>query len=435
MQRTEEAYYHALAELIRPTQAISYPNTLAPMQALLQALGEPQRAYPTVVVGGSIGKGTTAAILAQLLQARGTTVGVYSGPHLHSWRERFAINGHWITPAEFCALQERIRTLLPTSEASYSTFELNTALALAWFAERSVDIAVLEVGIGGRWDAVNAAEQELALLTPIEREHTNLLGGDLRSIALHKAGLIPAGGQAFSAAQAPEVAEILHEEAAARSAQLAFVGGCAAGPKEQARALAEGAFRFLRPKETIPTIDGVAPPGRQEWVERGGRRWLLDGGHTPRAGAHLARILAAEGGASMLLVLAMLRDKQVRAFVSSFSKAPLRYLLTSTPGNRALSPEELRARAQIHAPAVQLEADSVRAIQQAMAAPEEICVVTGSLRLVAIAREQLGLLSSPLVEEAERTRSILAGAWKCSVRRAILPKPSPRSSGERAEVS
>ena len=90
---------------------------------------------------------------------------------------------------------------------------MNTALALAWFAERAADFAVLEAGIGGRWDAVNAAAQALAILTPIESEHANLLGGSLTSIATHKAGLIPTGGQAISAPQTPAVAAILREEA------------------------------------------------------------------------------------------------------------------------------------------------------------------------------------------------------------------------------
>ena len=239
----DESYYAALSRLIRPTRAVAYPKTLAPMGALLRALGEPQKRLRTVVVGGSVGKGTTASFLAQMLRASGACVGCYSGPHLHSWRERFATDGAWISPAEFTALVKRVHETISENDFAlrkyappglhkndfvHSTFEMNTALALSWFAERAVDFAVLEAGIGGRWDAVNAAARvarsALAILTPIEREHANLIGGSLTSIATHKAGLIPTGGQAISAPQTPAVAAILREEAKRCGATLTFVG-------------------------------------------------------------------------------------------------------------------------------------------------------------------------------------------------------------------
>ena len=414
----DEAYYAALGRLIRPTRAVAYPKTLAPMRALLRALGEPQERLRAVVVGGSVGKGTTAAFLAQMLRASGARVGCYSGPHLHSWRERFAIDGAWISPAEFTALVKRVHETISENDFAHSTFELNTALALSWFAERAVDFVVLEAGIGGRWDAVNAAARAapsaLAILTPIEREHANLLGGSLTSIAAHKAGLIPTGGWAISAPQTPAVAAILREEAEQRGAALVFVGDGDEEPFALARALAEKAFRLLRPTQPMPEAGLIPPPGRYEWLEHLGHRWLLDGGHTPRAGRGLARVLAREAPAPKraLLVLAMLRDKDAAAFTAPLDEIRHRFLLTTTPGNRALLPRELRARASIQRAQVSLVAEPAKAIRRALETSSELLVVTGSLRLVAIAREELGLVPDALREEARRTRAILARAWK-----------------------
>ena len=429
----DEAYYAALGRLIRPTRAVAYPKTLAPMRALLRALGEPQERLRAVVVGGSVGKGTTAAFLAQMLRASGARVGCYSGPHLHSWRERFTINGARISPTEFTALVKRVHETisendfalrkfappgLHENDFAHSTFEMNTALALSWFAERAVDFVVLEAGIGGRWDAVNAAARAapsaLAILTPIEREHANLLGGSLTSIAAHKAGLIPTGGWAISAPQTPAVAAILREEAEQRGAALVFVGDVDEEPFALARALAEEAFRILCPTQPMPEAGLIPPPGRYEWLEHLGHRWLLDGGHTPRAGRELARVLAREAPAPKraLLVLAMLRDKDAAAFTAPLDEIRHRFLLTTTPGNRALLPRELRARASIQRAQVSLVAEPAEAIRRALETSSELLVVTGSLRLVAIAREELGLVPDALREEAQLTRALLAGEWK-----------------------
>ena len=291
------------------------------MRALLRALGEPQERLRAVVVGGSVGKGTTAAFLAQMLRASGARVGCYSGPHLHSWRERFTINGARISPAEFTALVKRVHETISENDFAlrkfappglyendfaHSTFEMNTALALSWFAERAVDFVVLEAGIGGRWDAVNAAARAapsaLAILTPIEREHANLLGGSLTSIAAHKAGLIPTGGWAISAPQTPAVAAILREEAEQRGAALVFVGDGDEEPFALARALAEKAFRLLRPTQPMPEAGLIPPPpaatnGLSIWgtvgcwmaaIRRGpGGGWRVSSrGKRPRRSAH-----------------------------------------------------------------------------------------------------------------------------------------------------
>ena len=413
MQATK-AYFSALNRLIRPVQAVSYPNSLAPMHSLLKVLAAPQKRLNSVVISGSVGKGTTATYLAQLLRVGGARVGCYRGPHLHSWRERFAINDSCITESEFTALAERVLQASTENGLGNSTFELNTALAFSWFARSQVDWAVLETGIGGRWDAVNAAEHELAILTPIEREHTNLLGNRLQEIALHKAGLIPHSGRAISAPQSPGVADILREEAERKGAQLTFLDVRGKEPFALAQYLAHSAYRRLCPAETVPGISLIAPPGRYERHEQAGRTWLLDGGHTARAGQRLAKILkqVTSSRKRNLIVLAMLRDKDVRAFVSRLDVKRNEIWLTSVPGNRALSAEELRVRAGFQQAALSLIPEPAEAIRRAQDSEHEFIIVTGSLRLVAIAREQLGIVSATLREEAQRTRALLAGEWK-----------------------
>ena len=408
------AYYEALARLTRPTRAAAYPNTLAPMRSLLRALGEPQRRISAVVVGGSVGKGTTAACLSQYLRAAGARVGTFSGPHLHSWRERFAIAGGWISPGEFSEWAAKLRRAHTGSEIAPSSFELNTALALCWFAEIGVDWAILEAGIGGRWDAVNAAGHQLAILTTIEAEHANLLGGSLASIAAHKAGLIPAGGQAISAPQLPAVGEILRDEAERKNARLRFVVSREDEPRSLARELATAAFRLLRPKAAVPAISLISPPGRYEWAAQGGRRWLLDGGHTARSGQKLAEFLARDSHSAkrVLFLLAMLRDKDARAFVAPLDSAGHEFLLTTVHGNRALPAAELRERAAFQRATVRLIPETAAALRQAQAGEHELVVVCGSLRLAARAREQLGLLPAALLEEARKTRALLAGQWE-----------------------
>lgn len=372
-------------------------------------MGDPQKRLRSVVIGGSVGKGTTATFLAQLLRDQTARVGCYRGPHLHSWRERFTLNGCWIAGDEFTEQTERLLLACSRAGVEGSTFELNTALALSWFAEKEVDWAVWEAGIGGRWDAVNAAEHELAILTPIEREHSNLLGGSLLSIARHKAGLIPERGRAISAAQSPEVTRIFQQEAERKGAQLTFLSRRVVEPFALAQQLAVAAFRSLRPSDTVPGIALTPPPGRYECVLDSKRSWLLDGGHTARAGQKLAKLLKRQSADAKqdLIVLAMLRDKDVRAFVERLDLSKNEFWFTTVPGQRALTAEELQQRSGLQRARARLIPTAEEAIRGARNSEYRSIVVTGSLRLVATAREELGLVSDAIREEAQRTRVLL----------------------------
>jgi dihydrofolate synthase/folylpolyglutamate synthase len=198
--------------------------------ALLARLGHPERRYRAVLVAGTKGKGSTAAMLASMLQAAGYRTGLYSQPHLHTYRERIRVDGVLIAPAEVAAGVARVR---PRAEAlereqpdlgACTTYEVGTALALDHFARAGVAVAVLEVGLGGRLDATNVVDADLALVTSISFDHTAILGDTLPEIAAEKAGILKPGRPVLSAPQRPEALAVLEATAAWRGAPLG-VGG------------------------------------------------------------------------------------------------------------------------------------------------------------------------------------------------------------------
>ncbi|MFN4071157.1 MAG: bifunctional folylpolyglutamate synthase/dihydrofolate synthase, partial [Thermus caldifontis] len=176
------------------------------IQALLARLGSPQEAYPVALVGGTNGKGTTARALAAILEEMGLRVGLYTSPHLVDFRERVAIQGKPIGQEALLALLEEIRPLAEDLGASF--FEVATALALLHFAQEGVEFAVLEVGLGGRFDATNATEPHLCVVTNIGHDHLEILGPTLRDVAREKAGIFRRGVPALTAARGEGLQEL-----------------------------------------------------------------------------------------------------------------------------------------------------------------------------------------------------------------------------------
>jgi dihydrofolate synthase/folylpolyglutamate synthase len=415
---SEDDYYDALRALAQPIRAGDYPRTLRPMRQLLAELGNPQRRFPAVVVAGSVGKGTTCHHIARLLRAADLHVGLYTSPHLHSFRERFVLNGKMISKETFVEGARMVREAARRFDHVYSMFEQATALALWWYAQQRVDIAVLEIGLGGRWDAVNAVPNTLAVFTPIETEHLDMLGGSLQSIIWQKAGIIQPRGQAITGRQSGDVYAILQHEADSRQATLHRVdAGEHAGQEEAAGLLAFGAYRNLAARGIVPqrmprldaTFAGL--PGRLERVQVAGRTVLLDGAHTP-GGAWTLR-LAIHGllGRSrpVRLIVGMLQDKHARKFLAAFDAPNYHIVLTQAPSHRALSAEQLRRQTELRHAEVELIPNLHEALSGVYGASEALVVVTGSLRMIAVARETYGLLSPDELAEARRTREIFEG--------------------------
>ncbi len=219
-------YIYSLTDYERLTRRPGSFN-LDRISQLLKLLGEPQRDFPSFLVAGTKGKGSTAALIASALRSQGYMVGLYTQPHLHSYRERIQINGRPISKED---VVDGVLALAPLIDAMAregmgpSTYEATTALAFRHFALSGVDVAVLEVGLGGRLDATNIVTPMVSVITPISLDHTEVLGETVGQIAWEKAGIIKEGGHVATAQTYPEALAVIKEVAASRHAKLTLVG-------------------------------------------------------------------------------------------------------------------------------------------------------------------------------------------------------------------
>src|SRR5438270_9645677 len=210
---TAVAQMYALGHELAQTP--SHKFDLAHMRVLLEALGNPQKRFPGVLIAGTNGKGSTAATLAAILQASGMRVGLYTSPHLVRINERIRINGEAITDDAFALLHDVVeRTaerLVSEGDLPWhpSFFEMLTAMAFEYFARAKVEIAVLEVGMGGRLDATNVIEPAVSVITDISLDHQKFLGNTVAEIAGEKAGIIRAGGVVVTLPQSPEANDVI----------------------------------------------------------------------------------------------------------------------------------------------------------------------------------------------------------------------------------
>jgi dihydrofolate synthase/folylpolyglutamate synthase len=193
------------------------------MFALMEALGNPQKAYPIVHVAGTKGKGSTSALAAAALQAEGYKTGLYTSPHLQDYVERIRVNGQPISHEELIDLVEQVKGAV-ASIPKLTTFEITTALGFLHFAQQNVDAAVIEVGLGGRLDATNVILPKVSVITSLSYDHMAVLGNTLTAIAGEKAGIIKEGVPVVSSPQKEEALAVLERVAAERHAPLTLVG-------------------------------------------------------------------------------------------------------------------------------------------------------------------------------------------------------------------
>lgn len=209
--------------------------SLVRMRALMDLLGEPQRAYPVIHITGTNGKSSTARMIDELLRAFGLRTGRFTSPHLSSVRERICFDGEPISEERFLRTYQEVSPYLDlvdqgtgvpddAQQVPVSFFEAMTAMAYAAFADAPVDIAIVEVGLGGTWDATNVADGTIAVITPIGLDHMHLLGETLTEIATEKSGIIKPGSTSIMAAQEPEAAKVLLAKAAAAGSVIAREG-------------------------------------------------------------------------------------------------------------------------------------------------------------------------------------------------------------------
>ncbi len=191
------------------------------IRGLLEALGDPQFAYPTAIIGGTNGKGSIAAMLTAIGRAAGHRIGLYTSPHLTAVEERFQVDG---APISASGLDAQLGVVLAAADRQLdsppSYFEILTAVAFRYFAEAHVELAVLEVGLGGRWDATNVTRPRVAVISSVAVDHQEYLGEDVRVIAAEKAAIIPPGGVAVTAPQGPAILEVIRRQAESVGATL-----------------------------------------------------------------------------------------------------------------------------------------------------------------------------------------------------------------------
>src|SRR5215216_834216 len=208
------------AKLPRTPAEFNLPQT----SALLTAFGEPQRAFPSVVIAGTKGKGSTAALLESIARAAGLRTGLWTSPHLHSYRERMQVDRQPISQAELIAAIQTLPTMLESFDRQRygepTIFQLGFAIALRYFADRAVDLAILEVGLGGRYDSANVVTPLLSVITSISYDHMAVLGDTLGKIAWEKAGILKPGVPALTIAQNPEAMTVIAQVATEVGAPL-----------------------------------------------------------------------------------------------------------------------------------------------------------------------------------------------------------------------
>jgi dihydrofolate synthase / folylpolyglutamate synthase len=418
-------------------------------RALLELLGDPHLRFPSILVAGTKGKGSTSVMIASILQASGRRVGLYSQPHLHTFRERIRVNGVLITPDEMAASVEAVVPAVQDLVRQRpelgppTTYEVATTAAMIFFARQDPDLVVLEIGLGGRLDATNVANPLVSVITPISLDHVQILGNTIAEIASEKAGIIKEDGVVVAARQTEEAIRVIRRVAAERHARLIVAAPNVVQCAEPAAELPEQAavahprrertdvslrgpsgviYRVRLPllgahqvanaataitvveqlakrgtpvsKEAVEQgLDSVQWPGRLEMVSRQ-PLVVVDGAHNADSAQKLAAALREEFVCRrLILVLGTSTDKDVEGIIAALGPVSSIAIATRSRHSRAADPERLTSELRRYCPDVRAAPDvpSALALATTLAAPADMICVTGSLFTVADARDYYGL--------------------------------------------
>lgn len=363
---------------------------------LLEELGVPIQGGGAPLflhVAGTNGKGSVCAMLDSILRAAGYRTGLFTSPHLVSFRERIRVDGEMISETEAAEGLTRIRALGERWEQPPTFFEITTALALAHFAAHGVECAVLETGLGGRLDATNVVTPLVSVITAISLDHQQYLGESIAAIAMEKAGIIKPGVPVVTGPQESDAQCALMHVAAHREAPFNLVltrvdrmeVGLAGSHQRWNAALAIHALQIagiaVRDEAVTAGLRDVQWPGRFQLI---GERLVLDGAHNPAAARRLAQTWREEfGDAKATVVIGAMKDKDVRGICAALRPIVATVIALPVQNERALSGEALR---QIWAEAAPRMACSVaRDVKEALDFAEreaDRALVTGSLFLI-----------------------------------------------------
>jgi len=359
--------------------------SLGRIRALTELLGDPQHTAKVIHITGTNGKGSTAVMVEALLRAAGLRTGRFTSPHVIDVTERITIDGQPISPQRFDEVWRELELYVAMVDAqaidgvAMTFFEIMTAMGYAAFADAPVDVAVVEVGLGGTWDATNIADADVAVVTPIDLDHTHLLGTTIGEIAAEKAGIIKPGSHAILAGQSPEAAAVLLERCAevgalphregidfglldrsvAVGGQLIRLNG-AEGPVDDIFLPLHGAHQAANAAQALAAVEAflglkavhpevvregfasVRSPGRLELIRRS-PAVVLDAAHNPHgARAAAAGVSEAFGFTPLIGVVAVMADKDAEGLLEVFEEVMTEVVITEVAStSRGLPAAEL----------------------------------------------------------------------------------------------
>jgi dihydrofolate synthase/folylpolyglutamate synthase len=360
------------------------------IQRLIAALHVELGGIRVIHVAGTNGKGSVCAMIDSILRAQGYRSGLFTSPHLVTFRERIRVDGEMISEDAVANGAAAIRDLVRNWDPHPTFFEITTALALKHFSNAKIDIVILETGLGGRLDATNAVQPNVSIVTPIDLDHQQWLGDTIEKIAAEKAGVIKPKIPVVAAAQPPDAERVIRAQAAECEAPLQFVHdsyhksrvGLPGEHQKQNAALAIAALRAARIGISDSSIArGLASVDWAARFQHWDDRLLIDGAHNPAA----ARVLAQTwretfGGQRASLILAILSDKDLPGICAALTPIAAYVLLPKIRSERAVSPDDLAKVLSVKSPSLPYSVTSsvADAIDQAHAKPNRI-LLTGSL--------------------------------------------------------
>jgi dihydrofolate synthase / folylpolyglutamate synthase len=402
------------------------------MRTLLRKLGNPHEQFKSVHIAGTKGKGSTCAMIGNMLQANDYKVGVYSSPHLCDIRERIQVNGHMISHADFARLIRQIEPIVQRSRPMPTFFDVITAVAFKYFAEQKVQVAVIETGLGGRLDSTNVLKPEVTGITSISKDHMAQLGHTLPKIAEEKAGIFKHHVPAVSVQQAPDVEAVLQRVADKVGAPFDVTGKsiefsyrfeatrmlgphnriCLTTPNSKFEHLAVpmmGEHQAINCGLALSIIDklkgrgfaisdtkameGLAKttmPGRMEIISTN-PRVLVDGAHNA---ASLDALMKAIGQHipydSMVVIFGCCADKDVPGMLDRITAGADKVIFTKVDSVRTANPDELAARyVELYGKMAQVarSLDEALAIANRAVTREDLICITGSFYLVGEAKK------------------------------------------------
>lgn len=410
--------YQEAMQYIYSTSWMGSVLGLSRMRALTDRLGAPQNRIPHIHIAGTNGKGSTAAVLAQILQDAGYKTGLYTSPAIRSFEERIRIDGQPISQEDIVRLTKTMKQAAATMSSPPTEYELITTLAFLYFYDQKVDFAVTEVGLGGRIDATNVIDNPIvSVITPVALDHTKELGSDLAEVARQKAGIIKEGRPVVTASQSPVVMAEIDRICRERHCRLyhsdrVAVRGVESGPGGQVFTRGTGGtyrLALLGPHQlqnaaTAMTAIGVlrdeghAVPERAVESGLANVRWpgrfemlrdtppvVLDGAHNPHGAKALIDALGTVfPGRNVRFIIGVLADKVYNEIIEILSARAAGWICVTPKSERALPAEDLAAAIRSFGEPATIAADVSEALHLAMAQshPNDVICICGTLSLI-----------------------------------------------------